>query len=221
MSVLEIFKGSCTAHTLSMSSISPFRTSNPFNARSISGFHTASWSNTRSISGFYTAHYCGLEYYSEYFTRMLKYFGVLYSRYSDYSRYCRCSYCGYCLYSSMCTAHTLSTRSIWAISTAYIQSTPSMCAASTIIFSVLGVRNILSRYSEYTREYRVYSEHPCSIPQYWTPSTYVVYTTNWCIMYECGGGRALFPIVLNKKISEEEKRSYHIGMLQLWAETLY
>ena len=61
---------------LSTSSISPFSTCNTFNTRSISGFHTARCSNTRSMSGFYTARYCGLEYYSEYFTRMLKYFGV-------------------------------------------------------------------------------------------------------------------------------------------------
>ena len=37
-------------------------------------------SKTRSISGFYTPRYSGLEYYSEYFTRMMRYSGVQYSR---------------------------------------------------------------------------------------------------------------------------------------------
>ena len=141
-------------------SVSAFSTVNTFNTRSISGFHTARGSNIRSIWGIYIARYCWLEYYSEYFTRTLKYFGIQYSRYSEYSKDCRFLYCGYCLYSSICIAHTPRTRRVWAISTARTPSTLSIQAVSSLILSVLGVRKILDT-PEYTTEYRVHSEHLC------------------------------------------------------------
>ena len=70
--------------------------------------------NTRSISWFCTAHTI---------LPVLKVCGV--------------RHCGYCLYSGVCSAHTPSTRSIWAFSSARALSTRSIQAASTAILSVL------------------------------------------------------------------------------------
>ena len=99
LSVLQVFRDPVLLVLLSTRSISAFSTAYACNTRSISGFHTARCRNTRSISGFHTARYCWLEYYSEYITRMLKYFGVQYSEYSEYSKYL-----------DVCTAGTACTR---------------------------------------------------------------------------------------------------------------
>ena len=65
----------------------------------------------------YTVRYCWFEYYSECLTRMPKYFGVCYFRYQECSKYFRFFTAGTaCIRAYICTAHTPSTRSIWAIS---------------------------------------------------------------------------------------------------------
>ena len=76
LSVLEVFRDPVLLILLNTRSISAFSTANTFNTRKYFRIYTARCSNTRSISGFCTARYCWLEYYSEYFTRMLKHFGV-------------------------------------------------------------------------------------------------------------------------------------------------
>ena len=55
----------------------------------------------------------------------------------------------YCLYSGFCTAHTTSTRSIWAFGTAHhtfstrgTRSTRSILRPCTLVLSALGVHNV-------------------------------------------------------------------------------
>ena len=92
-----------------------------------------------------------IEYYSQYFTRIMKYSGVQYSRYSEYSGY-------YCLCSSISTAHAPSTRRFWAFSTDYTPSTPSIQATSTLVLGVLGVQKKLDTRSKHTRSICVFLE---------------------------------------------------------------
>ena len=76
--------GSFTAPTLSTRSTWAFHTAKTSIVGVFQGFIFRGMSSTRSNSVFYTPRYSGLKYYSEYFTRMMKYSWVQYLRYSEY-----------------------------------------------------------------------------------------------------------------------------------------